>query len=201
MSSLEDSSKIFRYHRDQMRVHGTGNPLALGWKNPNEQMIRFEVLAQMADLNGKKVLDAGCGHADLYPFLKERYPQMAHYCGVEQIPELVKEAMRRYQSSPDTSFLPRSFLHGYLPVSDYVFACGSLSYRSSKPGFIFDAIKRLYGACISGLAFNLLKYMPADETLVAYDPENIISHCRTLSNNVVLKEDYDAADFTVFIYK
>lgn len=201
MSSLEDSAKIFRYHRDLIDLHGADSSYALGWRNDHDQLVRFEALSQIADLDDKSVLDAGCGYADLYPYLKKRFPLITHYCGIEQIPELVNEAIRRYRHLPGNSFIPRSFLHGYLPTKDYVFASGSLNYGSAKPGFIFDAISRLYSACTFGLAFNLLKHMPADGTLVAYDPENILNYCKSLSNKVVLKEDYAPEDFTVFIYK
>ncbi len=201
MSSLDDSAKIFRYHRDLIGAHGADSPYALGWWHDHDQLVRFDALSQIADLSGKSVLDAGCGYADLYPYLKTRFPAMGHYCGVEQIPELVNEAIRRYGHLPNNSFLPRSFLHGYLPVKDYVFASGSLNYGSIRPGFIFDAISRLYSACTLGLAFNLLKYMPADGTLVAYEPLEILAYCHTLSDRVIFKADYAPEDFTVFVYK
>ena len=43
--------------------------------------------------------------------------------------------------------------------------------------------------------------MPVDGTLVAYDPDDIVDFCKALSPNVILKTDYDEADFTVFIYR
>ena len=201
MFSLDDSSRIFRYHHDLIKDHGVGNTLALGWRTSQEQSIRFETLAQIDDLNDRSVLDAGCGHADLYPWLKARFPQMKNYCGVEQIPELVDEAIRRYGHFEDTRFIARSFLRGSLPVSDYVFVCGSLNYGSSKPGAIYDAIVLLFEACSMGLAFNLLKYMPVDSTLVAYNPEDILAFCRTLTANVIYKDGYAPEDFTIFLYK
>jgi trans-aconitate methyltransferase len=182
-------------------AHGADSPYALGWRDRHDQLVRFEALSQMADLNRRSVLDVGCGYADLYPYLKERFPDITNYCGVEQIPELVEEAIKRYQHLHDCSFIPRNFLHGYLPVQDYVFASGSLNYGSTKPGFIFDAISRLYDTCTSGLAFNLLKHMPADGTLVAYDPEDVFEYCRHLGSKVVLRENYAPEDFTIFIYK
>jgi SAM-dependent methyltransferase len=201
MSSLDDSTRILQYHRGMIDTHGAGNLHALGWKSSHEQTVRFEALAQIADLNGKTVLDAGCGYADLYLYLKKRFPALAHYCGAEQIQEFVDEAIRRYGHLPDTSFISRSFLYGHLPQTDYVFACGSLNYGSTKPGFIFDAISRLFKTCTLGLAFNLLKSMPADGTLVAYDPEDILAYCGTLSDRVIFKDGYAPEDFTIFMYK
>lgn len=181
--------------------HGADSSFALGWRNEHDQQVRFEALATIANLNGKTVMDAGCGYADLYPFLKERYPQMAYYYGIEQITELADEAVLRYGNLPDTTFIARNFLHVDLPVCDYVLASGSLNYGSSVNGFIYTAIERLYSNCAVALGFNLLRYMPVDGTLVAYDPGDILGFCKTLSSNAVLKTDYDEADFTVFIYR
>ena len=184
-----------------MEVHGTDSSFALGWRNKHDQQVRFDALATIADLNGKMVMDAGCGYADLYPFLKERYPQMAHYYGLEQITELVDKADLRYGHLPDTTFIPRNFLHADMPVCDYVLASGSLNYGSSIKGFIYSAIERLYNHCTAALGFNLLRYMPVDGTLVAYNPDDIVAFCKTLSPNIVLKIDYDEADFAIFIYR
>ncbi|MDO3626440.1 hypothetical protein [Mucilaginibacter sp. BT774] len=182
-------------------VHGAESSFALGWRNKHDQQVRFEALADIADLNGRTIMDAGCGYADLYPFLKERYPLMTHYHGVEQITELVDKAILQYGHLPDTTFIAHNFLHADLPLCDYVLASGSLNYGSSINGFIYSAIKKLYSHCGMGLGFNLLRHMPVDGTLVAYDPDDILSFCKMLSPNVVLKIDYDEADFTIFIYR
>lgn len=182
-------------------VHGADSSFALGWRNEHDQRVRFEALTAIADLNGKTMLDAGCGYADLYIFLKESYPQMAHYYGIEQITELMDEATLRYGHLPDVTLISRNFLYADFPVCDYVLASGSLNYGSSISGFIYKAIEKLYSHCTIGLGFNLLQYMPIDGTLVAYDPDEIFAFCKTLSPNVVLKTDYDEADFTIFIYR
>lgn len=201
MASLDDSSRIFHYHRAMITDHGADSSFALGWRNKHDQLVRFEALAGIADLNGKTIMDAGCGYADLYPFLKERYPQMTHYYGIEQITELIDKAILQYRYLQDITFIARNFLHADLPVCDYVLASGSLNYGSSINGFIYRAIEKLYSHCTIGLGFNLLRYMPVDGTLVAYDPNEILTFCKTLSLKVMLKTDYDEADFTIFIYR
>lgn len=201
MGSLDDSSRIFHYHRTMIAGHGADSSFALGWRNEHDQQVRFEALAGIADLNDKTVMDAGCGYADLYPFLKNRYPQMMHYCGIEQITELFDRAVLRYNHFADTSFITRNFLHADLPVCDYVLASGSLNYGSSVNDFIYSAIEKLYSYCNIAMGFNLLRQMPVDGTLVAYDPNEIFAFCKTLSPNVALKTDYDEVDFTIFIYR
>jgi len=181
--------------------YGVDSSFALGWRNEHDQQVRFEALATIGNLNGKTIMDAGCGYADLYPFLKGRYPQLVHYYGIEQITELLDEAILRHGYSSDTTFIAGNFLYSDLPVCDYVLASGSLNYGSSITGFIYTAIEKLYSHCTAALGFNLLRHIPVDGTLVAYDPNDILDFCNTLSRNVVLSADYDEADFTIFIYR
>jgi SAM-dependent methyltransferase len=95
----------------------------------------------------------------------------SRYYGVEQIPELIEEAKDRYEHMDDVTLIARNFMMTDLPIADYVFASGSLNYGSSDAGYIFKAISKL------------------------------LAHCRTLSNNVILKDDYDEQDFTVWMYR
>lgn len=181
-------------------LHGSDSSLALGWLTPRDQHIRFAALAGIADLKDKTVIDAGCGYADLLTFLSpDNKP--SHYYGVEQIPELIEEAKSRYEHMGDFTFIARNFMVTDLPMVDYVFASGSLNYGSSDAGYIFKAISKLFACCKCGLAFNLLKHVTNKGLLVAYEPDMIVTYCRTLSNNVVLIQDYDEQDFTVWMYR
>lgn len=200
VSSLNDSGAVFRYHRDMAALHGADSSLALGWLTSQDQHIRFEALAGIADLNDNTVLDAGCGYGDLCAYLAERY-DLAHYYGIEQIPELLDEASRRYWDVNDVTFISSNFLSMGLPVADFVFASGSLNYGSSDPGFIFKAITTLFEQCREGLAFNLLRSVPENGLLVAYEPQLILEHCRTLTDQVIVKTDYADEDFTLWLYR
>lgn len=200
MSSIDDSSAIFRYHRDLAALHGADSSLALGWLNRHDQQIRFKALAGIADLDHKTVLDAGCGYGDLYAFLSTKY-QLGHYYGIEQIPELLDEASRRYGEADPVTFISLNFLSMELPVADFLFASGSLNYGSSDPGYIFRTITTLFDHCREGLAFNLLRFVPRNGLLVAYEPKLILDHCRTLADQVILKDDYADEDFTLWLYR
>jgi SAM-dependent methyltransferase len=200
MNSLDDSGAIFRYHRDMADWHGVNSSLALGWRSADDQLVRFEALAGIGDLDGKTVLDAGCGYGDLFAFLRSRYA-LSHYYGVEQIPELLEEALRRHWNSNHATFMARNFLNRELPFADYVFASGSLNYASSDPGYIYKAINTLFDHCRSGLAFNLLHTVAENGLLVAYEPELILDYCRTLSSRVEYRDGYAADDFTIWLYR
>lgn len=200
MDSLNDSGAIFYYHREMIARHGPQSSYALGWRDAESQQVRFKVLAGVGDLNNHSVLDAGCGYGDLLPYLLALYPDLENYTGVEQIPELYDEAIKRYGEMPNVNFISGNFTSRHLPEADYVLASGSLNYSSQDPDFIFKVISKIFATSKIGLAFNLLSQMPVKGLLVAYEPEMILNYCRTLSSNVVLIDDYAEEDFTVYLY-
>ncbi|MDN3583360.1 class I SAM-dependent methyltransferase [Mucilaginibacter flavus] len=194
-----DTAAIFDYHRAMISFHGNTGPAALGWRDKESQLIRFKVLAGIANLDNFSILDAGCGHADLLGFLLPNYPEIT-YTGFEQIPELLSEAKKRYGNRPNTNFILGDFIETSLPVVDYVFLSGSLNYYQADPDFIYKAIETLYNSCKKGLAFNLLHRIIPNGLLAAYEPGKILSFCKTISNRCILTDDYSDEDFTVFMY-
>jgi SAM-dependent methyltransferase len=197
---LLDTAAIFRYHRRRIQQYGAGGPRALGWNHTDGQLARFETLAKIGDLAHHSVLDAGCGYADLYPFLRQRYAGV-QYHGVEQIPELLDVARARYRDAPAITLSGGDFLRTPLPPADYVLASGSLNYRHRNPEFIYQAIEKLFGSCHLGLGFNLLSWEPAGGgPLAAYEPASILAFCQQLAPRAELLEGYWEGDFTVFVY-
>jgi len=198
LGQLLDNAAVFRYHRQRIKEYGPGSPGALGWL-PDGQQIRFEILTQIGDLAHCSVLDVGCGYADFYPFLRQRFVGV-QYHGIEQMPELLDLARARYGDDPAVTLTTGDFLREPLPLSDYVLASGSLNYRHRRPRFIYEAIETLYGSCRTGLGFNLLSWEPADGgPLSAYNPTAIVAFCQTLALDVQLIEGYRDGDFTVFM--
>lgn len=196
-----DTTAIFRYHRQRIKQYGPGGAEALGWARPEGQQVRFQVLTQIGDLAHRSVLDAGCGHADLYPYLRQRYAGV-QYHGIEQMPELLAVARARYRHAADITLSSGDFLRTPLPAADYVLASGALNYRSRDPRFIYQAIEKLYGSCRIGLGFNLLSWEPPNGgPLAAYEPAKVLAFCRQLAPRAELLEGYWEGDFTVFVYR
>lgn len=200
MKNISDTAAIFSYHRRAMGIHGKESNRALGWREPDSQLIRFKELVDLADLNNCTVLDAGCGHGDLSIYLQRIYPAMK-YVGIEQIPELLEVAAERFKGRDNVIFQRADFMRNELPPADYVIACGSLNYYNHDREFIFKAIKKLFDNSKYGLAFNLLSRVRGLGLLVAYNPQRIFNYCKTLSPKVVLKDDYSDEDFTIYMYK
>jgi SAM-dependent methyltransferase len=196
-----DRTVIYRFHQERIEMFGEGTTSALGWKEESSQSVRFEILAQIGDMNGLSVLDVGCGHGDLRLFLGKKYPDI-RYAGIDQMEEFLDVATSRYGSMPDTTFYLGDCWTADLPHMDYVLACGLLAYRNSKPDFIYRMIDKLFATSRLGFGFNLLKSVKdPDGILVNYDPKTILDYCRTITPKVVLREGYASDDFTIFMYQ
>jgi SAM-dependent methyltransferase len=200
-----DRAVILHYHRACLESHGRGSAAALGWKTERSQTARFEVLVEIGDLNGRSVLDVGCGHGDLRGFLAERAPEVV-YLGLEHFEPFLEVATERYGDLPRTRFLLGDFTSAPLPEVDYVLASGALGYRSEEPDFATRAIDKLYASCRVALGFNALAHLPPrpdgkESVLVAHDREALVAHCRRLAPRIVVRTGYFEDDFTVFLYR
>src|SRR5436190_16538223 len=72
---------------------------SLLWASPKAQEARFDAICRLADMRGRRVVDAGCGRADLLDFLFERGIEPAEYVGIEAVDELVAAAKRKHLRS------------------------------------------------------------------------------------------------------
>lgn len=198
--NLLDKASIFLFHKQLINEFGTGSTESLGWNERAGQQIRFKILLGIGDLTAHSVLDAGCGHGDLFEYLIERFPQPEYY-GVEQMPGILQVALDRYSHHPGAHFFEGDFSAAELPVADYVIACGSLNYRSSDDRYVLKTIEKLFNNSRIGFGFNLLHTIePAHALICAYDPAYIMEFCRTLTSRVNLTENYYREDYTVFMY-
>jgi SAM-dependent methyltransferase len=71
------------------------NYRAACWECERSQRRRFEVLADLYPLAGKRVVDAGCGRGDLSAFLLDRGVEFSSYVGIDAMPAVVAQASRR----------------------------------------------------------------------------------------------------------
>lgn len=198
--NILDKASIFRFHNEMIKKYGVADIAALGWKSREAQLARYQVLSGIADLNDCTLQDVGCGHGDLRPFLGELYPNL-HYMGIEQIPALLDIAIERYGHLPETLFFKGDFSTAALPQTDYVIACGALSYQNSDPLYIFKMIEKLFSSSIKGFAFNLLcKTDIAGGIITCYSPSVITDFCNKLSSHTKFVDGYWEDDFTVMMY-
>jgi trans-aconitate methyltransferase len=196
-----DKLYIQKFHADKIEKYGSENAKSLAWFSEEDQLKRFEILAEIGDLNNCSVLDIGCGNGDLCYYLSQHFANVSYH-GIDMIPAFLDNAIEKNKHVPSAAFYLGDFMQGNLPIADYILVSGSLNYKNSDPDFIFKAIAHLYAHSKIALGFNLLsKTVNPDGILMAYSPKTITDFCKTLSNTVVVKENYVEGDFSVMLYK
>lgn len=196
-----DKLYIKKFHEDKIEKYGSESAQSLAWFSQNDQLKRFEILTQIGDLNNCSVLDIGCGNGDLCYYLSQHYTNFSYH-GIDMIAAFLDNAIEKNKDVSSAAFYLGDFMQGTLPVVDYILVSGSLNYKNNDPDFIFKTIAHLYIHCNIALGFNLLsKTVNPDGILMAYVPKIISDFCKTLSDTVVVKENYIENDFTVMVYK
>ena len=193
--------KVRRFFVNQLNIHGENSHAALHWDSKESQLIRFYVLAMIADLNGHSVLDLGCGVGDMYRFFKDENIAV-RYTGWDIAPEMVQAATRKY---PEGSFDVKNILiERTLPFYDYVLASGTMNIKiSGHEEWAFEMVKKMFKIANIGVGFNMLNKKAAieDGTFYAIEPEKMTALCRKITGNIEMRQDYLANDFTIYMYK
>jgi SAM-dependent methyltransferase len=200
--NLFESATILHYHRHRMATYGDAAVQALGWKCVDSQRKRFDVIADAANFDGSAILDIGCGHGDLKPFLDERFVDFS-YIGIDHLPEFIAQAEARYGTCPRTWFHTCDFSKLELPHVDYVIASGALGYRCAQPQFHLEMVGRMYQAAERALIFNALDaaFFPEHPLLVGRNYEQLVAYCRGLCPNVNVVRGYLYDDFTICVVR
>ncbi|HEX7645099.1 MAG TPA: class I SAM-dependent methyltransferase [Burkholderiaceae bacterium] len=202
MMTLTEKATIMHYHRHRIAEFEGGTVEALGYRNGDSQAKRFAALATVGAIDGKSVLDVGCGHGDLKGYLDMHYHGFS-YVGIDQMAEFVLQARERYGNRPGCYFCVADAEAAELPRADYVFASGMLAYRSGDEGHAYAMIEKMYRAADRALAFNMLDAaaFPPHPLLVGHDAAAVMDFCTRLTPDAKLVRGYLEDDFTVLMYK
>lgn len=196
-SAKDQLLSFYNYHWEKFG----DRPEALRW-TPKGQLRRYHTFLDIApDLNGRTVLDYGCGTAGLYGFLKRRNIHV-QYTGVDINENFINVAKIKYpECALKVMSIDEESLEGYF---DYIFICGVFNLR--VPGVQDDLRNSLVGLfkhCNKGLALNALSsHAPVKDPELNYtSPEGMVKFAiENLSPSVALRHDLIENDFTLFVY-
>ena len=196
---------VLDHYESKLREHG---PTARGmdWKDEASQQLRFELLCGICDLNGKSIHEIGAGAGHLCDFLLGRDIN-ADYSGSDLSLAMVDEASCRH---PEIQFDQRDILlDADLPTYD-VIVCSGLFHvmldndEDSWWSFVCDVVRRMYGICHVGIAFNMITDHVdfRAEKLYYSNPGRMLDFCRSeLSRYVVIRHDYALFEYTMYVYR
>ena len=172
-----------------------------GWGSKATQTKRFEIFYEIGNLSNSKIIDLGCGTADLKKFLKSKKIKFK-YTGLEnneKMIEILKKNKINYIK--DSLFnLKKIKSNSY----DYVFMSGAVNLPTkNQKKKIVELIKNSHRISKKATALNFLSTYSKkiNENEFYFDPSMIFNISKKLCSNVVLRHDYLPHDFTIILYK
>jgi hypothetical protein len=172
------------------------------WASPRTQAVRFKALQRAVDINGKSVIDVGCGRADFMEYLLKNRAVPRSYVGLEAVEELAAAAeSKRF---PNCRILRGDFLSdpGLLDIgADVLFYSGSLNTMTETD--FYQCLRVGFAAAREALVFNFLASpkLAAAPHLTWHHPDDVRAFGHLLSKRVKLWDDYLPGDCTAAIYK
>jgi hypothetical protein len=186
---------------DAASRHGAGFSTLL-WASPHTQAVRFAALTRLVGLNGKSLLDVGCGRADLLDYLLSHNVRPAHYVGLEGVTALADaaEAKRHTEAMIVRADFVREPLRLFV-AADVVYFSGSLN--TLDPSTFYGTIRKAYDAAAEALVFNFLcsPELAGVSYLHWHQPSEVWAFCKTLTPNVRRLDDYLRGDTTFALTK
>jgi len=195
--SLED---ITEDYEKALQAYGE-SPKALLWWDYRSMAIRFRELVKDIPLDGKSVLDAGCGMGDLLPFLYSNSTSFK-YLGVDKNKGFIEIAKKRYEGH---NFKVADPFKDKIGDFDVIISSGVMN--GNHEGWLEkrkQMIEALYGQANQVLSFNMaggLRPVPNDSLIAYADAREIFEYCQTLSPRVILRAHYLQKDFAVVMFK
>lgn len=175
---------------------------SLLWASPRTQAARFDAICRLADMWGRKILDAGCGRADFLDFLRQREIQSTQYIGIEAVDELAAAAMRK-------PLLNARIIHGdfvrhpgLLDVgADVIVFSGSLN--TLVPEQFYMSLRRGWEVAQQAMVFNFLaaKHIASAQWLTWHRAQDVLRFAQDLSGKVRMLNDYLDGDVTIAVSK
>lgn len=198
-----------RYSQMGYNVH------TLGWGNREQQSYRF-AQTYAADINGKSVLDIGCGFGDYYKAAKENGITIPQFTGWDINPALIDEANKLFANNPRAHFKVVDLTEDHTVqenVADVGIMLGLLNLNLSGTydniAYSKLMIRNAWKAVKCTLVVDFLSThrtpdYPMEDFIFYHNPAEMLQFALELSPNVVIKHDYlpiPQREFMIFINK
>jgi hypothetical protein len=175
---------------------------SLLWASPQTQAARFAAICRLGKPRGRRILDVGCGRADLLDFCIAHDLAPADYVGIEAVAELAAAAEAK--GHHNATIVRADFVEQAASMfvgADLVAISGALN--TLTPDQFYTTVRRAYDAAADVLVFNFLcsPATAAADYLHWYHRDDVLADVRTLSPRVQVVTDYLFGDATIAIHK
>lgn len=195
------------YYEEALKQFGD-DPRGVNWSNVESQRLRFSVLTEIGDLNGKRVHDLGCGLAHYRDYLLAA-GIAAQYVGSDISGRMIEAARQRLGEGVELHVGDVLADHQPWMEADYVVNSGIFTVRNGVDEeewwfFVSAMLERMFALARVGISFNLMtSYVDfRDDKLFYKSAQETLDFCvRRLSRRVVIRHDYPLWEYTTYVYK
>ena len=173
----------------------------IGWGSERQQRLRFkQTFYSGVKLEGKELLDIGCGFGDYLAFLFDQNIDVGSYLGWDLSSKLISEARERYGEYGEATFNVQDLFEVEPePVADVAVMIGLLNLKYEEVDnyeYSRKAIQKAFELVREGLVVDFLSVhrtesYPKEDFVFYHDPSKMMNHALGLTNDVRLLHDYD----------
>ena len=182
-------------------------PSTVGWKNQETQYLRFKELCRGFNLEGKKILDLGCGLGDFVDYAKTSNVSFESYIGIDICPKFIEFSEKKYFSENNVEFICSDFELFFSKFDSFVdiaICSGALSLNiGSNWNLAKMVMERSFYFSKEAVSFNFLSSF-VDYKLEKnfhFEPSKMLEFAKGISRWVNLFHDYPLYEFTLQILK
>jgi cyclopropane fatty-acyl-phospholipid synthase-like methyltransferase len=199
---------VATYYAQKLAEYGD-SPRGVDWNGAEGQIIRFEQLCKIFDLDKPafSVNDLGCGYGALLDYLRVKHPASS-YLGIDVSSEMISSAKQRHAADTQARFITSAEPD---QQADYGVASGIFNVRLGRTDpewfdYLQSTLDALDRTSRLGFAFNCLtSYSDEDKKrdyLFYGDPCRLFELCKErYSRQVALLHDYGLYEFTILVRK
>jgi len=165
------------------------------------QLVRFEAFLQTHDIDGKSILDIGCGTGDLWQYLQAKSISCS-YAGFDLSPVMIKRCEERF---PGIAFNSGEFVEWSKDKQfDYTIAIGIHNIKVDGCWEILTQMTKTqyelsrHAAHISILTDRYEGFAPH---IQAWNAERVLAMALEITPYVVMRHDYLPNDFSITLYR
>lgn len=198
----KDLSNIVKLYEDRYSKHGD-NYKTVGWGSKTDQILRFDMLCRGLNLEGRRILDVGCGLGDLVAFIDNKTNGNFSYTGIDLTSSLIESAKKKFKQ-PNVHFAccdVSTFTEN--KNFDIALLSGALNFKiDDNIGYSQSIISKLFKLTKETVSVNFLSsYVDYQEDKnFHHSPEEVFHYAKSLSKWVNLYHDYPLWEFTMQIH-
>lgn len=186
----------------------------VGWRNTDEQVEKFKYLIAIILRNmrfipiGFKILDVGCGTADLYGFISQTQGKY-DYTGIDLVKESIQKARKRYPELKKKLIVGDFLDYRFNEEFDIVLANGLFHWKGDLDEKVYleyveKVIAKMFSLVRYGVVFNMItpapSYFNSDQFYIR-DFQSFFAFLYGLTRQIEILTSFPAWDINIGLFK